>query len=154
MTNNIKFQHATNDDAQLLLDWRNDPITCKNSIDKNPVKKEDHLLWLGNTLNSKTRELYLAFVDGNAIGTVRFDHLEGTLWELSWTVAPEARGKGHGKEMVKQATFLRKENLLATIIKTNVASMKIAEYAGFKLASESSNGIIKLKLTKNNKENS
>ena len=144
----FNFQHATRKDAQLLFDWRNDPLTCKNSLKKNSVKKEDHIQWLTKSLESPKRELYIVTLNDIAVGTVRLDYVDESSWELSWTIAPDSRGKGYGKEMIKQATTLSNKNLIATILKENIPSVKIAEYAGFVLEQDQNKDILRFKLTK------
>ena len=42
---------------------------------------------------------------GVPVGTVRADHSKG-VYELSWTVAPAARGQGVAKEMVAMAAAM------------------------------------------------
>jgi len=69
------------------------------------------------------------------VGTIRSDyHLEENCYELSWTVAPEARGRGTGKWMVAiLANQLHDKNIRAEVKSENIGSIKIAEYAGMKL---------------------
>ena len=136
MKHEVTFRPVTLDDAEMLLSWRNDALTSQNSINTEPVGLADHLDWLKKSLKSSERRLFIALFDGKPVGAVRIDHSsEGT--ELSWTVAPEARGKGMGSRMVIGATHLVSDNLIAKIKKTNEASIQIAKKAGFKLAKES-----------------
>lgn len=126
------FRPATLDDADLLFQWRNDPITRQNSRQTAEIDHPTHLKWLAEAIQNPKRKLFIAFANKTPIGTVRFDQQNELTWELSWTIAKESRGQGFGKEMVKVATTLMpKNNLIAVIKDNNQASTKIATYAGF-----------------------
>jgi RimJ/RimL family protein N-acetyltransferase len=124
----MKLRPATLDDAKLLFDWRNDPLTREASITTEPVAWEGHLKWLQATLQNPRRALLIAETD-RPVGSVRIDWGEPT--ELSWTVAPEARGQGVGRAMVSAA--VPDGMVIAHIKQENVGSQKIAEAAGFRL---------------------
>lgn len=124
------LRKATMDDAETLFRWRNDPLTRQNSFTTDEVPWESHIKWLEASFQNPNRALYIA-----ECGTVRAD-IQGDRVELSWTVAPEIRGKGFGKAMVACAVSLYPDFILTASIKPgNVASEKIAESAGFHLAS-------------------
>lgn len=142
----LNFRLATISDAQILFQWRNDPLTRQNSRQTAEIDYPSHLSWLTNSLSNPRRKLYIAFSDSTPIGTVRFDQQSEERWELSWTVALEVRGKGFGKEMVKAATTLLPKTLIAVIKDNNQASNKIATYAGFvfdKKTNEGSEWVLK-----------
>lgn len=74
----------------------------------------------------------MAEYDGQLVGTVRFDY-EGNEAELSWTIAPEHRGKGYGAAMLRSAVAREpKRVLIAKIKPENGPSVRIAQAAGFK----------------------
>ncbi len=120
----IKLRPARMEDAQILFNWRNDPETRLASVHSDRVIWAEHLAWL-----KKQRALLIAEYHGVPVGTVRID---GT--ELSWTVAPEHRGEGLGRQIVSLA--MRLGPTAARIKATNVASQKIAAAAGFRLAED------------------
>lgn len=128
----FQLRRATMADAKMLFDWRNDPETCAASINSDPPQWEGHQKWLDASLCNPERALLIAEVDGVPVGTVRIDHGEET--ELSWTVAPDQRGKGIAKQMVELAC--PPEHVVAKIKPENVASQKVAESAGFMLVEE------------------
>ena len=78
------------------------------------------------------RKLYIAEEDGISVGTVRSDWAENA-YTLSWTVAPEARGKGIGKSMVSLFVKQTTEAIRAEVKVENLASIKIAQEAGMVL---------------------
>ena len=121
---------ATIEDANDLLEWRNDPLTRKNSTNQNIIKLESHLNWLENTLKCPTDHLFIAeSLQRNAVGTARA-YWDGKYFELSWTVSPRFRKQGIGKKIV---SVLANQFFpaIAKIKTHNISSKKIAENIGF-----------------------
>jgi RimJ/RimL family protein N-acetyltransferase len=114
-----------------LLRWRNDPATRSASRTTAIIDESAHRNWLQDSLEAENRRLLIAEVENLPVGSVRFDLDE--LCEVSWTVAPEARGKGYGKQMVSAAVRSVPLRMKAVARVENVGSQKIAEAAGFQL---------------------
>ena len=132
----LTLRPATLDDAPRLLAWRNDPATRQASHGSAEVTPEEHRAWLKRTLQDPDRQLWVVCQGDEAVGTVRADSdVEGTT-ELSWTVAPEARGRGVGKRMVAFAASCLEGALRAEVKRSNHASAKIAEGAGLRFERE------------------
>jgi len=133
MTDRVNLRPAEMKDAEKLFMWRNDPETRKASHNSDEVILESHLAWLDASLsNPSKRLLWIAEVSGVAIGTCRADRVENA-WELSWTIAPEARGKGFANQMLSKLVCYFDEPLLAEVKADNIASIKVAERSGFVL---------------------
>jgi RimJ/RimL family protein N-acetyltransferase len=127
------------DDAEVLLAWRNDPLTRENSRNRTIGKLPGHITWLEKSLINPARKLYIAEIDNTPVGTVRADEDNDGYTEISYTVAPEARGNGYGKQMVVQ--FVREQlqgkKLKAEIKKgNNEASEALARALGLSPMSE------------------
>jgi UDP-2,4-diacetamido-2,4,6-trideoxy-beta-L-altropyranose hydrolase len=135
----VRLRRAALGDASLLLAWRNDPATRAASHNDARVSDEDHESWLAKTIANPGRRLFIAELDGQAVGTVRADEGDGE-WTLSWTVAPDARGRGVAKHMVSMLASQLREPIRAEVKADNFASARIAEYAGMHFRSES-NGV-------------
>ncbi len=131
----MELRLATFDDSELLLKWRNDAQTRASSRNKQEISKKEHEKWLKASLADPNRELYIAEINSIPVGTVRYDY-DGQFYELSWTVAPEQRGKGIGKEMVSLLVEKINKPIRAEVYKNLKASRKIAEYAGMTLMYE------------------
>ncbi len=132
----MNLRPVTLQDASLLLQWRNDPVTRLASHNTQEITLEDHFLWLKKLLENSNRRLFIAEVEGLPIGTVRADLEENGVTELSWTIAPEARGKGFGKEMVALLAKQIQGPIRAEIKVGNISSIKIAEFSGLKFSYE------------------
>jgi len=130
----LAFRAADLNDADILFHWKNDPLTRRASLDSREVGWEEHLDWIAGVLRDPKRKIELAFFSdkpNELVGVVRFDS-GGAETELSWTVAPQMRGRGIGKEMVKAAALRRPGAALIARIKAgNSASEAIAVAAGF-----------------------
>ncbi|MEJ2681392.1 MAG: GNAT family N-acetyltransferase [Gammaproteobacteria bacterium] len=129
MNETIILRPATTEDADILLEWRNDPETRKASHNTAEVQRNDHVSWLSRTLGNPERRLCVAEEDGDPVGTVRADFADG-VWELSWTVSPRARGRGVAKRMVALLANEISEPIRAEVKAGNTSSARIAEHAG------------------------
>jgi RimJ/RimL family protein N-acetyltransferase len=136
----LEFRLATIADADVLLKWRNDSQTRASSHDTGLIDKKEHIEWLEASLKNNKRKIYIVEFDGTPVGTIRTDKKDGVI-KLSWTVVPEARGQGIGKEMVKTFTSQIIGRVRAEVKVGNEASKRIAEYAGMKVDREE-NGIL------------
>ncbi len=125
----IRLRRATLQDSALLLDWRNDPITREASHQASLVQPDEHIAWLTDILNDQARELYMAEESGQVVGTVRAELTDG-IYELSWSVAPMARGRGVATRMVALLTAQISAPIRAEIKAGNLASERVAERAG------------------------
>lgn len=132
--NKLTLRPALFDDAEMLLTWRNDPLTRAESVNTLVVAPEEHKSWLKKLLDNSNRQLFIAEINQNAVGTVRADFdTANNEYELSWTIAPEWRGKGVGKRMVKiMADQLIENSIVARVKPENKASINIALHAGMR----------------------
>jgi RimJ/RimL family protein N-acetyltransferase len=128
-----RLRDAVLADGGDLFRWRNDRETRNWSRDTSDVSWDEHLTWLKSALQSPNRQLLIAEDKRGAVGTIRLDLWDG-VWEMSWTVAPEHRGKGVGAAMVQLAVSrMAGERVFAEIKAANFASRRIAEKSGFHL---------------------
>ncbi|NLQ17687.1 GNAT family N-acetyltransferase [Marinomonas sp. M1K-6] len=138
MTKQLILRPAEMADADLLLLWRNDVETRQASHNTDEVVLSSHLIWLEASLSKPDqRRLWVAEMMGKAVGTCRADRVENR-WELSWTVAPEARGKGVAHQMLSVLVSYLDGPLVAQVRSDNMASIKVVERAGFAFDKEES----------------
>jgi RimJ/RimL family protein N-acetyltransferase len=138
MSESVTLRPADIADAALLLSWRNDPLTREASHNSSPVNAAEHGRWLQSQLDDPNCVLMIAECQHNPVGTARADRRDDG-WELSWTVAPAARGKGLAKQMVALLANRISEPVRAEIKQGNTASIRVAEYAGMEFAHETDN---------------
>jgi len=142
----LTFKPATVEYCKLLFDWRNDEITRTNSISSDIIPFENHIKWFNESLKNINRKIYIVFDNNTTVGTTRVD-IVNKKNIISWTIAPSARGKGYGKLMVKSFVDMLNGEIIAIIKENNIASIKIAEFAGLKLDNKKNN-ILTFKLIK------
>ena len=132
------LRNATIADARALFDWRNDPLTRQGSHNTAELEFDSHVSWVEKTLANPARQLFIVEEDGNPVGTVRIDHEPNNSAEMSWTVAPDARGRGVAKKMVRLiADHIPASCILRAEVKAgNEASVKVAEAAGLRLSEQ------------------
>lgn len=138
-SDNIKLQAAQWTDCDLLLNWRNDSETRKASLNSQTISVEEHQNWFKQSLQSEKRQIYIASVNGISVGMIRADNLgrsdvnpDKELIELSWLIAPEARGKGLATPMLKSVLdYFENCDLLANIKPQNQRSIAMVKNVGF-----------------------
>lgn len=125
----MRLRPATLDDAQRLLDWRNDSDTRAASASTGPVASEEHRTWLEKSLSRPDRRLLIAEDDDGPVGTLRLDEAPNAV-EISITLAPQARGRGYAAPLLRLATAAG-GLYVARIRPGNAASRRAFEAAGF-----------------------
>lgn len=123
----LTVRPATLDDAQTLLDWRNDSLARQMSRDTEEIPLETHVAWLSKVLARDDIKLHVVEEDGEPVATIRFDYGDET--EFSWSVDPSRRGTGLALEVAK--TICRMERDFVGYIKPeNIAAQKVCAKAG------------------------
>lgn len=129
----LSFRRADLDDLELLLEWRNDPDTVKNSFGRKKISGLEHLQWMYRALTGNYCDIYIAVDDCVPVGTVRLDAMHPETDKLvSITVAPIARGKGYGSRILSFVSAAEPDRELVALVKnSNKASISIFTKAGF-----------------------
>lgn len=131
MAKGVQLRQVSIYDAEQLLAWRNDELTRLSSHTQDFIDVTTHHVWLENSLKNSNRKLVIAVYQGEDIGSLRADYdTKKQAWELSWTLAPDYRGKGLAKEMVFVFANSIQDAVWAEVKETNLASIRVAEYAG------------------------
>lgn len=132
----VTLRPAELSDEARLLEWRNEPTTRAASLTVGEVSPDDHHRWLTMKLNDPACALFIVLADSAPIGQVRLDRLDDELAEVSIGLAPEARGRGVGREALRLVAEDARSRLgvttLSALVKPdNVASLRSFEAAGF-----------------------
>jgi RimJ/RimL family protein N-acetyltransferase len=112
-------------DVDLLLAWRNDETTRRPSRSAEPIDRCEHAACFVRAPADGERTLCMADSRGAPVGVVRLDSVAATP-ELSWTVAPEARGRGIATLMLRQMLARITGSVVAQVRKDNKASQRVA----------------------------
>ena len=129
------------DDARLLWQWRNDPVTRAGSRSSAEVTWDEHVGWLTASLARIDRVLLVVEHALVPVGTVRWD-LEGKgEWEVSITVAPQRRGQSLARPLLRAGEVALSEvessrgtavtAYLAVVHVDNEASVRLFESSAY-----------------------
>ena len=67
------LRKTTIDDAKMILDWRNDEITRKNSFSKNVISMDEHVKWLTRKLADNSCMMFILVDSDEPVGSIRVD---------------------------------------------------------------------------------
>ncbi len=134
----VTLRPATRADAELLLEWANDPATRAASLTPRSITPPEHDVWLDRTLANPLQRLWIGIVGGRPIGQVRIE-AEAATGVVSIAVAPAARGRGMsgpllGAALAAARTEMDLAGFRALVRAGNVASRRLFERAGFEEA--------------------
>ncbi len=136
-TEQLKCSLATPADMMRVFEWANDPGTRSNSFSSELISLEDHISWFTNKITDpNTLFLICSGADG-FVGQVRFDKKGDNRYVISFSVAPDMRGKGYGVKMVQAGisqftkTVGPGQVIVGYVKETNQASMKIFQRLEF-----------------------
>ena len=131
----IYLREATTEDRDLLYEWANDPETRRASFHTEKIAYEEHCRWFDKILNDESELQYILMNQDEPVGQVRLT-LEGEDAVVSYSIAPDKRGLGYGKEIIRLTQDLAREHsdihrLVAQVKPSNLASVSCFENCGF-----------------------
>jgi len=138
----LTIRAASERDAELLLDWRNDESSRVNSLDMSIIELGPHRRWLEQRLADPEHcRIYIAEVDGRPVGQLRVDSPTRPRGVVSVSIAAEARGCGLGTELIRVGTSRAAEELALSTIEAvikpgNTVSLRAFASAGYVPESE------------------
>lgn len=138
----VSFRTATQDDAEWMWHWRNDPEVRSVSFNKAVVPLEQHRTWLDTRLEDERSLIWMSDDrHGSPVGQVRFDLGDhGESAQISIIVNQALRGRGLGTKLISAAcdklfassSHSALNQIIAQIMPTNTASEKAFRAAGFR----------------------
>ena len=127
----MQLRKATHNDWKILLDWRNDPTTKENSFNQDKISLKTHKLWFNNSLLNPQRNIYILEDNLTPVGSIRSDNILHNQYLLSWSIAPNQRGKGYGNKILEIYLQDKTGKFIAEIKPENIASIKMVQKNGF-----------------------
>lgn len=136
----MRLRPARTADAETLLAWRNDAVTRRFAFDRSEVDPSEHRMWLDRKLANPACELWIGESErGDPVGEVRFDLEADGIATIDIAVAPEARGRGIGLQLLRAAMAAHQSSaseFRAEVDVANAASRRTFERAGFTQVAE------------------
>lgn len=132
----LNIRPATEEDARLVWEWANDPVTRTASFSSDPIPWSDHTRWFDSKLKSENCLFFLITrEDGLPVGQVRYDK-EGKEAVISVSLEESFRGHGYGSAILRLASnkVMASEGIdviHAYIKKNNEASKRAFIKGGF-----------------------
>lgn len=123
-------------DIDLLFTWANDKEVRNNAFNTKPILFEEHKKWFSKLINDTNQVQYIFMKDDIPIGQIRFT-IEDEKAYIDYSIAPEMRGKGYGKNMLSLACKIISDHfhsvkvLVGQVKKGNIASEKCFEDCGY-----------------------
>ena len=148
MTKELCLREITEKDWEILLEWRNDSVTRRNSHRSDLVEVEDHKKYVKSTLTSSNRSQFILEFNGVPAGTIREDQCLDDEFKLSYTVNPLFRGKKIGQIMMSIYLLDRWGSFLCEVKYENIPSIRMIENMGFKFCADLGGGVGAYKLKK------
>jgi RimJ/RimL family protein N-acetyltransferase len=127
----MQLRKATHNDWKILLDWRNDPTTKENSFNQDKISLKTHRLWFNDSLLNPQRNIYILEDNLTSVGSIRSDNILHNQYLLSWSIAPNQRGKGYGNKILEIYLQEKTGKFIAEIKPENIASIKMVQKNGF-----------------------
>jgi RimJ/RimL family protein N-acetyltransferase len=127
----MQLRKATHNDWKILLDWRNDPTTKENSFNQDKISLKTHRLWFNDSLLNFQRNIYILEDNLTPVGSIRSDNILHNQYLLSWSIAPNQRGKGYGNKILEIYLQDKTGKFIAEIKPENIASIKMVQKNGF-----------------------
>ena len=136
MNNEPRLRPVTMQDAELILEWVNDPLDRANSYSSEPITLDEHLAWLKRSLSNPEVYLYMMTYKGEDVGHIKLYVNDGKA-EIGYCIAPNWRGRGLAKVIVALMTIEAAEHLsevqalFGCVKRSNPASRKAFQKVGY-----------------------
>lgn len=135
----LTLRRVREDDAQLVWEWANDPVTREASFSSEPIPWSEHIRWFESKLQNENCLFFIVTTeDGLPLGQIRYDRGGGEA-VVSVSLAESFRGQGYGSAVIRFACsrMMATEgiNLIHAFVKQdNESSRRAFIKAGFEEA--------------------
>ena len=99
--NSIKLISASESDTEITYKWAADPEVRKWSFSTNPIIFDEHQNWFSKKINDTNCVYYIAHLNDQAIGSIRFD-IEDSIATISYLLDTAFHGQGLGQSLLIQ----------------------------------------------------
>lgn len=133
------LKKATELDLFKTFDWINHPSVRENSLNPKKIPFSEHETWFNKAINDKQTKYFILVVNNNSIGQIRLNFKDGH-WVINYLIDPGYRGLGYGKIIMEM--LIEKYGhlpLKGTVLKKNIASIKVFETFNFNKKIENDN---------------
>lgn len=115
-TPEITLRPVNLDDAYLLWEWANDPLTRANSFNSASIPWEIHLTWLQGKLASPDNRFWVMELHSLPVGLIRYELKDSATATIAYQIAPGFRGRGLGTRLLALTEDAARRELGATTL--------------------------------------
>ena len=128
----IRLRPAESRDMRAVFELSNDPVVRANSIHKDQIPWEAHVVWFNRAIDDPETVFLVAETDaGDFVGQIRFSRRGGN-WVTSISVVPWFRGRGMAKQILENAMLhIPHGRFIAEIAADNERSKRLFASIGF-----------------------
>lgn len=94
------LREANTKDANIVLEWRNDPLTRNGSFSKKYIDMKTHIEWFNSKLSDENCSMFILMDRDEDVGQLRIDRVND-VGEISYMIAPDKRNQGYGKKIIE-----------------------------------------------------
>ncbi len=105
------LRKITTEDCDLIFAWANDPLTRRMSFNNTPIPYEDHVSWFRKKLYDNDCYHYILMHEGSPAGSLRLERSSRNIYEISYNIAPEFRGRGLGSLILSLAAEKARQDI-------------------------------------------
>jgi L-amino acid N-acyltransferase YncA len=133
----IALRRPCRQDCEEILRWRNDETTRSMSLETGIVALSTHRVWFENVLSDIRRHAFVATMEDQPVGWIRFDPMEGyRKFQVSISVSPDRRSLGIGNFLLSNGLRQLLETaevfeVHATVKKENKSSISLFKRKNF-----------------------
>lgn len=131
----ITLRRATINDADVVLEWRNESATRRASFSDRSITRDEHLAWFSERLVlTHDESIWMVERDGAVVGNGRICIENDNRAAVSIVIDPELRGQGIGTAAIRLLSdkiIRMKRTPVAYIRPDNTQSMRAFCSAGF-----------------------
>jgi UDP-2,4-diacetamido-2,4,6-trideoxy-beta-L-altropyranose hydrolase len=139
---NLTLRLAIADDVDLTYKWAKDKTIRKYSFATHEITFDEHAKWFLSKVNSEDNYYFIALLDGDNIGSIRFDLKDGGAI-ISYLLDPLYHQKGLGGVLLKKGLeFLISMNnanvnfVKGYVMAENISSIKTFVALGYEMEKE------------------
>src|SRR4051812_17059377 len=99
----MSLRRVRPEDCRQLWEWANDPVTRRDSFSSESIPWATHVEWFEQLLVDPNRAAYIATMNGESVGQIRFDRSRAPA-VVSVSIAPEHRGQGLATAVIAAGT--------------------------------------------------
>ena len=137
----LRIRAASREDALLLWQWANDPVTRRNSFAPAPISWAVHRSWFAEKTASRDTRWWILEYRHVPVGQIRYDRSDADTAQIDFSIAPAYRGRKLSTRLLRLTADMAAKKLGVRVVEgitfvENRASNHAFISAGFNVIEE------------------